>query len=283
MEISEDDAKAIQVAPNGEASWQRIQENMQHLTVERGVYSAQGNKVPGFLIKPKSKGPFPVVFFLRGGYKEFDAIRLYDLCFTLGNLAREGFAILTTQKQGGLGAEGKDTWGGDEHLADIENLLEAVRDDTSLQLDRLGIWAGSRGGVEAFRFVKKHPEAVQGVLTIGAPTDLRSLLDCRPDFRKVFQEAFNMKEEELDARSIASWWRSFPQNVPVLCLHGSEDKRIPVKQAEILQRISPRLVVQIVEGGNHPLFNWPERQETITRFFRRSLYNTVEQAGMNEI
>lgn len=173
--------------------------------------------------------------------------------------------------------------GGDEHLADIENLLEAVRDDTSLQLDRLGIWAGSRGGVEAFRFVKKHPEAVQGVLTIGAPTDLRSLLDCRPDFRKVFQEAFNMKEEELDARSIASWWRSFPQNVPVLCLHGSEDKRIPVKQAEILQRISPRLVVQIVEGGNHPLFNWPERQETITRFFRRSLYNTVEQAGMNEI
>ncbi len=235
-------------------------------------YEVDQNKVRGYLVMPKQiVGKVPIILFSRGGYKDFGRVNSFYLFGLLSTLARQGFAVLASQKQGNSFSEGKDTWGGDNHLGDLLKLREVVKDDARIDVDRVGLLGVSRGGIEVYKILKKAPDFVKAAVTIGSTTDLIKMLEARPDLNWVFDEAFGKTRVGMEDRSLAYWHEDVSKQIPLLALQGAQDERTPVSQAEVFKKMGDNVKLKVIEEGNHSLSNWNGLQECLVEFWNSNL------------
>lgn len=228
----------------------RAQKKLEVLDIR---YLSDGLMLRGLLIRPRRPGPerWPAIIFNRGGTGDYGRIGNYgvpckqenDSCLYIVDLlllAERGFVVIASDYRF-HGATGKrDEWGGQD-VDDVLNLVPALRAMDFVDPNRLYMLGQSRGGTMTYIALKRGAP-VRAAAVIAGPTllseDTKSFIhgdwflkgnewfDGAPN---VWPDYAHRAAEHYRERSAALWPELI--NVPVLILHGREDRLVPVTQA----------------------------------------------------
>jgi len=250
------------------------QTNEKHVNVFVYQYESNGNLVSGFLIEPKLKKgkleKLPVIFFNRGGNRDFGIVRIGSFFLALAEMARWGYIVIGSQYSGNVLSEGVDQFGGEE-LADIENLYPILKKLSRADTKRIGMYGGSRGGMMTYLMLKKVPW-IRAAVTVAGVANLSRSEKLRPEMKKVHREIMGARTgfaSALKARSAVFWADKFPKKVPLLMMHGSADWRVsPLDSIELSQKLYEQKVpfrFVLFEGGDHSLTEFRKERMSLTK------------------
>ncbi|TPH14602.1 alpha/beta hydrolase family protein [Litorilituus lipolyticus] len=199
-------------------------------------YFVDGNAVEGFVIKPKtSTEKLPILIYNRGGNGNYGGVVFGSMMHNLFPIANEGFIIVGSQYRGTFNkmAVNSDEFGGDD-VHDVTALLDYVADIEGADTQRIGMYGASRGGMQTHLAMKKVT-GIKAIATIAGNSDLLKGLEYRPKMENVYKKRIpdyeKNKISELEKRSVLSWVDELSPNIPILLLHGENDKRVSVKHS----------------------------------------------------
>ena len=245
------------------------------------TYLSDGLKVKGFLLQPKKEGKFPAIIYNRGGSLEHGSLTHFVSSIGLGELARlanAGFVVVAGQYRGNGGGEGREEYGGAD-LNDVINLFALLKNEPKADETKLGMFGWSRGGMTTFLTLKrlaKEENFELKAVAVGAPsinltrssTD-RPLLD---EWWSTFIPDYNtpMKYEILKRRSAIFWVDELPKDVPLLILHGTDDRSTSAEEnlkfvAKVQEQGIPYRYI-MYELGDHGLSE--HREEVFHQLIR---------------
>lgn len=262
----------------GDKKTKRAEEISKKVAGFQFTYLSGKREISGLLALPKSHAnkKFPCIIYNRGGYKDFSLLRHGALFSNLGRLAVEGYVVIASQYSGNSLSEGKDEYGGKD-VNDIIALYDVLKAISPVDIKKIGIYGGSRGGMMTFLVLKK----VKWIKAVCIKSGLYNLVrneQLRPEMKKVFQEAFGGTKKEMIKRSVEYWADNVPKTVPILMLHGSSDWRSsPVDALEtskkfIKYNVPHRLV--LFEGADHFITEFSNEENLLTiSWFEKYLKN----------
>lgn len=242
-------------------------------------YRVDGNLVKGFVIKPKSASKkLPVLIYNRGGNGNYGGVVFGSMMDKLFPIANEGFVIIGSQYRGTFTRDSpiQDEFGGKD-VNDVAALLKFIPKIAGGDPDKVGMYGASRGGMQTFLTLKKAKN-IKAVAIIAGNSDLLKGLTYRPEMERVFRHRIPNYDEnkvaELNKRSVLQWVNQLPANVPILLLHGTNDKRVSVNHsidlaaALSVNNIPHKLV--LYPNDNHGLRHNREKsnRELVTWFQR---------------
>lgn len=240
---------------------------------ERVMYRSSGLRVAGFVLRPATKGPHPVLIWLRGGNRDFGKIERVTL-LNLQLLADAGFLVVATQYRGADGGEGRDEFGGAD-VDDVMSLLPLARSLPDADTRRLYLVGGSRGAMQG-ALAMRRGLPVKAVAFRGGVFDLKAAAAARPQFEQLWRSMMPNydanRELALQQRSPLAWAGEL--RVPALIVHGREDWRSSVADAErfdaSLARNGVARKLVIYERDEHQLaLHRPEWLQEVVSWFRR--------------
>lgn len=239
-----------------------------------------GLEIPAYLTLPTGATnppakPLPTVVMPHGGpesrdYAAFDP--------EVQMLANHGYAVLQMNFRGsaGYGAEfreaGQREWG--------EAMQDDITDGTRWLVDagiadpgRICIVGGSYGGYAALMGVVKEPGLYRCAVSLNGVTDLPDLISLRRKYvggrssaARRLGDLWNDREQ-LDRNSPAR--RAADIQVPVLLVHGTDDRVVPVaqsrKMAEALKSARKNYQYVELEGEEH----WLTHAGTRLQYFEQ--------------
>ena len=193
-----------------------------------------------------------------------------DIRPNLDAAVRKGITVLSPNLRG-------NAWMSPAAAADLAQIIAAER--------RRRVWtktivvAGSMGGSSALAFAALRPEFVDGVVALGAATDVaRYQAWClAPDspprtaaIRKAIAEAIEAAYESADKTPHSASANAVRLAMPIVLVHGELDETIPVEEARDLaakMKKNPNFVYREIPDGGHdaPLAHWAESLETLIR------------------
>lgn len=198
-------------------------------------YQVDGNEVQGYIIKPKSNvKKLPVLIYNRGGNGSFGSVVFGSMMHNLFPIANQGFVIIGSQyRRSHTKGILLDEFGGKD-VNDVLALLDYIPQIKGADEQRIGMFGASRGGMQTHLAVKKAKN-IKAIATIAGATDLLKELSFRPAMEKVYEKRIpdyeKNKVSELEKRSVLKWVNKLSPNVPILLLHGENDKRVSVKNS----------------------------------------------------
>jgi dipeptidyl aminopeptidase/acylaminoacyl peptidase len=205
------------------------------------IASFDGESIPTYVYRPGPSGaldedPVPVVVYLHGGPEAqhtptFDPIVQY--------LVAAGFAVVAPNVRGSTGY-GKRF----EHLDDGRKRLDAVADlaavhdwiaaSGDLDARRAALLGGSYGGYLVLAGLAFQPERWAAGVDIVGISSLVTFLENTAEWRRKVREAeygsLTDDREFLEEASPLS--RADRIRAPLLLIHGANDPRVPVAEAE---------------------------------------------------
>lgn len=243
-------------------------------------YAVDGVTVNGFVIKPKmSEGKLPVLIYNRGGNGEFGGVVFGSMMQNLFPIANEGFVIIGSQYRGTFTSDDSlDEFGGKD-VDDVLALLDFIPKITDADPQRIGMYGASRGGMQT-HLALKRTDKVKAIATIAGNSDLLKGLTYRPEMEKVFKGRIPDYEKnkaiELENRSVLKWIPELSKDVPILLLHGTNDKRVSVNHsidlaAALVKHNVPHKLVLYPED-NHGLHqNKEQANKELVSWFKEHL------------
>jgi len=261
----------------GEEKFNQYKTNLSCITFK---YNVDGLEVSGYVIKPKSnEKKLPVLIYNRGGNGNYGSVVFGSMMNNLFPIANEGFVIIGSQyrlsrTKGTL----LDEFGGKD-VNDVTALLDYIPNIEGADVERIGMYGASRGGMQTHLALKKTSK-IKAIATISGATDLLKELDFRPAMEKVYAKRIpdydKNKVAELGRRSVLKWVSELSPNIPILLLHGEDDKRISVNNsielasALVKNSIPHKLVVY--PNDNHGLMKNKEKaNKELVSWFRQYL------------
>jgi dipeptidyl aminopeptidase/acylaminoacyl peptidase len=231
------------------------------------LQARDGTALPALLSLPPGadgeRKPLPTVVLPHGGPISNDTL---DFDPWAAFLATRGYAVLQVNFRGseGLGhahmQAGLKRWGL-EMQDDLSDALAALVRQGVADPRRVCIVGGSYGGYAALMGVAKTPDLYRCAVSFAGVTDLPELASHQAKFvngRAVFERMVGSTWDDMDQLKATSPSRLAAQvKVPVLLVHGTQDRRVPFEQsrlmADALERAGrkPRFIRQ--EDGDHHL------------------------------
>ncbi|NQY65810.1 MAG: S9 family peptidase [Alteromonadaceae bacterium] len=251
-----------------------------NLTCRKFKYQVDGNTVNGFVIKPKSTTKkLPVLVYNRGGNGNFGAVVFGSMMHNLFPIANEGFVIIGSQYRGTFTDNIMlDEFGGKD-VNDVIELFNYIPSIEGADPQRIGMFGASRGGMQTF-LTLKQVKNVKAVATIAGDYDLLQGLTYRPDMEEMYKHRIpsydKNKIEELEKRSALKWVDDLSPNIPILLIHGTQDKQVSVKSstdfANALSKnnITHKLVLY-QEDDHHLLLNKENANKELVNWFLKFL------------
>jgi dipeptidyl aminopeptidase/acylaminoacyl peptidase len=212
------------------------------------VRSFDGTEVPVFLYRPRDLAPgerAPVVVMVHGG-PEAQAVPRFNpvIQFLLGH----GYMVAEPNVRGSTGYGKRYA-----HLDDVEHREDSVRDLAEVNRwlrtrpdvdpDRLAVMGGSYGGYMTLAAITLYPELWAAACDIVGIANFRTFLERTAAYRRHLREA----EYGTLARDGALLDRISPLHrvdrirTPLFVIHGANDPRVPVHEAEqIVQALRAR-------------------------------------------
>ncbi|WP_267161953.1 S9 family peptidase [Halovenus salina] len=206
--------------------------------------SFDGREVPAFLSVPPEvpEGGAPVVVDIHGGPESqrrpsFTGLTQY--------LLSQGYAVFEPNVRGSTGYGRSYT-----HLDDVENRMDSVRDieaaldwlaeRESVDPDRFVAKGGSYGGFMVLAAVTEFPERWAAGVDIVGIANFVTFLENTGSWRRSLREAeYGSLEDDREFLEEISPLNNIENiEAPLFVLHGKNDPRVPVGEAE-----------QIVEGA----------------------------------
>lgn len=216
----------------GEEKFNKYKANLSCQTFN---YDVDGILVKGYVIKPKhADKKLPVLVYNRGGNGNFGGVVFGAMMHNLFPIANEGFVIIGSQYRGTFTKDDSlDEFGGKD-IDDVLALLTFVPDITGADNKRIGMYGASRGGMQT-HLALKQTKQVKAIATIAGATDLLKELEFLPAMEKVYKHRIPNykvnKVDELSKRSVLNWVNGLSPEVPILLIHGGNDKRVSVNNS----------------------------------------------------
>lgn len=227
-------------------------------------YVVDGHTVNGYVIKPKQvSNNLPVLVYNRGGNGNYGRVVFGAMMKNLFPIADEGFVIIGSQYRGTYNklSAVQDEFGGKD-VSDVTTLFSLVPHIEGADPAKVGMFGASRGGMQTFLTLKEATH-IKAVATIAGNSDLLTGLSYRPQMEKVYENRIpdyaKNKIAELKKRSVLQWVDQLPGDVPILLLHGSNDKRVSVKHSIALAKALDK------NNRPHKLVIYPEDDHWLSR------------------
>lgn len=240
------------------------------------IQARDGLPLTAYLTRPlgAAQGPRPMVLLPHGGPQGRDDAG-FDAWSEL--LANRGYTVLQVNFRGssGYGSEflraGLHQWGG-RMQDDLQDAVQWAVAQGVADPVRICIVGGSYGGYAALMGVVKTPRLYRCAVSFAGVSDLTELaqhwedyLDGRVVARRMLGDWWDDRER---LRATSPALHAARIEVPVLLVHGSEDRRVPVSQSRAMASAlsAAGRAYRYVEqpGGDHHL----SRQSDRTEFMR---------------
>ena len=186
-----------------------------------------------------------------------------DIRSNLEAAVGEGMTVISPNLRG-------NAWMSPAAAADMMQIIKTEREKR--------IWtktvfvAGSMGGTSALIFAVLYPEHVDGIVALGAATNIeRYEAWCRnpnsptetEGIRTEIADAIAHAYADTDKRPHAASRNAEKLTMPIVLIHGEKDTLIPVEEARALAselKQNRNFICREIPGGNHdsPLGLWDE-------------------------
>ena len=227
-------------------------------------YKVDGQMVLGYAIAPReSAGESPILIYNRGGNGNFGGVVFGHMMAKLFPLAAQNFIIIGSQYRGTFQKNSKanDEFGGAD-VADVVALQGLIPHLVAANSDKLGMFGASRGGMQTFLAMRQMPN-VKAVATLSGVSDLLADLNRRANMENVYKKRIPnyaiQKEALLKSRSVLYWLDELNPNVPILIMHGEQDKRVDVANALALEK------ALLNKQHKHKLVLFPEAGHSLSK------------------
>lgn len=200
--------------------------------------SFDGLRIGYLLYRANDNPDNPTVIQIHGG-PESQEFPMYDPLIQY--LVGQGFNIAAPNIRGSIGY-GKSF----HHLDDVEKRLDSIRDiqclaqhllDTGrVQPGKLGIMGGSYGGYAALCAIAHDPELWSAAVDIVGMSNLETFLENTAPYRRSHREGeYGSLEKHRDVlRKVSPIHVAHRITAPLMVIHGANDPRVPVSEAEQL-------------------------------------------------
>ena len=231
------------------------------------VESFNGERIPLFIFRPSSsESRPPVVVDVHGG-PEAQAMRLFDP--VIQALVAVGYAVVVPNVRGSTGYGKRYA-----SLDDTTSRLDSVRDLRSIhgKLESLGfdpgravLWGGSYGGYMTLAGLAFQPDLWAAGVDIVGISNLVTFLENTSEYRRAHREREygSLADDREFLREASPLTRVDAIRAPLFVIHGRNDPRVPLGEAEQLvasvarRGVRHELVIYDDEGhGLARLANW---------------------------
>ncbi|EED31200.1 prolyl oligopeptidase family protein [gamma proteobacterium NOR5-3] len=226
------------------------------------VRARDGVSIPVLLTQPhRTSETTPLILLIHGGPHGVRAPWAFDEEVQL--LASRGYAILQVNFRGsggyGLYFEemGYREWG-DGIIHDLVDALHWIKKTYPDRFTKTCAYGGSFGAYAAMQLASMEPELLDCVAAYAGIYDLERMYD-EGDVLALrwgegyLEKAIGTDPEELAAFSPVNHARKI--TVPVWMVHGSEDQRAPLSQAEAMRDAllaqDKAVTFEVLKGGGH--------------------------------
>lgn len=239
---------------------------------QRVVYKARdGLEIEAFLTLPidyQAGQKIPAIIHPHGGPISFDN-KGFD--YWTQFLANRGYAVLQMNFRGSAGygfdfmQAGLGSWG----LAmqdDVEDATRWLIAQGYADAKRICSVGGSYGGYAALMGAVKSPDLYRCVISFAGVSDLAQLLSSARGYThyEIAKKQLGDKRRDLKERSPLHYADKI--SAPVLLIHGSKDRTVPVKQSRKMHKALQKHGVAVeyleLEDGDHYLSNNDHRLAT---------------------
>ena len=235
--------------------------------------SFDGERVPLFVYRPRDAGPRPpVVVHVHGG-PESQAVRSFNPIVQA--LVAAGFAVVVPNVRGSTGYGRR--WAA---LDDTVKRLDSVRDLAAVHgaLGQLGfdpgraaLWGGSYGGYMVLAGLAFQPELWAAGVDIVGISNLVSFLENTAPYRRAHRELEygSLEHDRAFLAAASPLTRADQIRAPLFVIHGRNDPRVPVGEAEQIARSlrdrGVRCELVIYEDEGHGLARLGNRLDAYPR------------------
>ncbi|SMF17184.1 Prolyl oligopeptidase family protein [Alteromonadaceae bacterium Bs31] len=271
----------IDPKPTTEKALEKIERLNKKLECYWFTYFVDDIEVTGFYLKPRGVlvANLPVVVLNRGG----NARSPNKINFVLSRavpLVKEGYVVIGSLYRGARitqkpnEQELLDEFGGAD-VNDVLALLPIIDTMPFADKESIAIYGVSRGAMMSYR-AAAQTERFKALVSVAGPVDLIAGAKQRPKmekfvFSKWIPDYWQNKDAELKKRSALYWPEKLPAAMPVLIIHGSEDKKVApsqaIQMAEALSKAGIPNKLTIIQGADHGL-NKPYRKEANTEIIQ---------------
>ncbi len=242
------------------------------------AYKSNGLMVSGNLVVPKKEGKYPCIIFNRGGNRDYGKLSFSLIKKRMLFLAEQGYVVIASNYRGNNGGEGKDELGGKD-VQDVLNLIPVLSKINKADTSQIGIYGHSRGGMMTYKALRESNKFKAAVVLAGTANAFTTVKN-RPGLEKsvhsqIIPNYKEDKENQLKKRSVV-FWDDQLSRVPLLILHGKEDKLVSYDQSvELTEKLEVnKFPFQFVsyETDNHKLSkNRKDVEERIVEWFNKYL------------
>ena len=195
--------------------------------------------IPAWMFRPKNaSGKLPVVVVVHGG-PEGQSRPAFN--FLIQYLVGAGYAVFVPNVRGSVGY-GKAY----SHLDDVRLRMDSVSDlaegakwlkkQPGIDGKRIVVYGGSYGGFMVLAAVTHHPKLWAAGVNIVGISNLVTFLENTSDYRRPAREAeYGTLADDRDfLEEIAPINHIDNVQVPLMVIHGANDPRVPLSEAEQL-------------------------------------------------
>jgi dipeptidyl aminopeptidase/acylaminoacyl peptidase len=180
---------------------------------------------------PVGSGPWPTVLFVHGHQEPFrEGGEAYVKNGRLGRMASRGYVAAAVSQPGYGHSDGPPDFCGPYTQAAVLGALEFLRTQLFVQPHKVALYGYSRGAIIASMVATQDPQLAAFVLWAGAynffqcyPTPVRGIDAHIEHEAGTSAAAFRARSAILHVERMKA---------PVLLLHGAQDERVSVRQAE---------------------------------------------------
>ncbi len=242
-------------------------------------------EISGFLYRPRAPGTHPVIINIHGGPESQHRPAFSS---TIQYWVNElGVAVIAPNVRGSEGY-GRDFLALDngprreDSVRDIGALLDWVEAQPSLDKNRVIVYGGSYGGYMVLASMTHFNDRLAGAVDIVGISNFGTFLENTSGYRRDLRRAEYGDERDPEMRAVFD--RISPLNnigrvnKPIFVIHGLNDPRVPVSEAEqiytAVRRNGGEAWLMIADNEGHGFQrreNQEAQREAETLFFRRVL------------
>jgi dipeptidyl aminopeptidase/acylaminoacyl peptidase len=237
--------------------------------------SFDGREIPAFLSLPADsrEDETPVVVDIHGGPESqrrpsFSPVTQY--------LLAAGYAVFEPNVRGSTGYGKSYTHLDDrenrmDSVADIERAVAWLRDHSMVDSERIAVMGGSYGGFMTLAALTEYPDLWAAGVDIVGIADFTTFLENTGSWRRALREAEygSLENDRAMLESISPLNSIERIDAPLFVLHGANDPRVPVGEAEQVAERARKQGVPveklIFDDEGHGIVKRDNRIEAYTR------------------